>query len=154
MRLCNADGRVEAEDDGAVRAAAAAVRNGEILAFKGLGGYLLLCDAADDAVVQRLRARKQREAKPLPTVAVSDERWRYVMFTGPKGGIREQLYDFGSDRLEGENVVLANPENAARMREIAKEYLEQEPAWEQAAPDLELDEMQLNQLRALGYAVP
>jgi arylsulfatase A-like enzyme len=96
----------------------------------------------------------QREAKPLPTVAVSDERWRYVMQTGPKGGLREQLFDFGSDRLEGQNLAGANPEDAARMRQMAKEYLDQQPAWDQKTPDLELDEMQLNQLRALGYAVP
>ena len=29
-----------------------------------------------------------------------------------------------------------------------------EPPWKDAAPTLELDELQLNQLRALGYAVP
>lgn len=38
---------------------------GEILALKGLGGYQLLCDARDEETVQRLRARKHREEKPL-----------------------------------------------------------------------------------------
>jgi len=38
---------------------------GEILALKGLGGYQLLCDARDEDAVQRLRARKHREEKPL-----------------------------------------------------------------------------------------
>ena len=28
------------------------------------------------------------------------------------------------------------------------------PPWQQSAPRLELDEMQLNQLRALGYKLP
>ncbi|MBW2418270.1 MAG: sulfatase [Deltaproteobacteria bacterium] len=96
----------------------------------------------------------QRESKESPTVAVADDRLRYVMFRGVMGRIREQLYDFGSDRLEGEDVARANPDDLARMRESALEYLEREPPWEQATPDLELDEMQLNQLRALGYAVP
>jgi hydrogenase maturation protein HypF len=42
-----------------------ALREGAIVAVKGIGGYHLICDATDDAVVSRLRARKGRPAKPL-----------------------------------------------------------------------------------------
>lgn len=43
----------------------AALRNGLIVAVKGIGGYHLMCDAANDSAVQRLRALKPRPHKPL-----------------------------------------------------------------------------------------
>ncbi len=39
--------------------------------MKGLGGYHLVCDATDEAVVAELRWRKARDAKPL-AVTVAD----------------------------------------------------------------------------------
>ncbi len=48
-----------------IAAAAALIRDGAILAVKGLGGYHLACRADDEAVVQRLRRRKLRDGKPL-----------------------------------------------------------------------------------------
>jgi hydrogenase maturation protein HypF len=49
----------------ALQLAAQALRQGEIVALRGLGGFQLLVDAQSDAAVQRLRERKQREQKPL-----------------------------------------------------------------------------------------
>ena len=42
------------------------------------------------------------------------------------------------------------------MTALAKTYIEHSPAppWGDAAPALEIDEIQLNQLRALGYQIP
>ncbi len=41
------------------------INEGSIIAIKGVGGYHLVCDARNDAVVQRLRKRKNRPHKPI-----------------------------------------------------------------------------------------
>ncbi|MCL4316203.1 MAG: Sua5/YciO/YrdC/YwlC family protein, partial [Gammaproteobacteria bacterium] len=49
----------------ALAACVAALREGKIVAVKGVGGYHLMCDARSDSAVQRLRASKPRPHKPL-----------------------------------------------------------------------------------------
>ncbi|MBV6635600.1 MAG: carbamoyltransferase HypF, partial [Mameliella sp.] len=49
----------------AIAAAARALRNGAILAVKGLGGFHLCCDGTDAEAIERLRMRKHRPSKPL-----------------------------------------------------------------------------------------
>ncbi|HTO95023.1 MAG TPA: carbamoyltransferase HypF [Bacteroidota bacterium] len=69
LTLRDAKGRATAEADEALLAAAAQIRDGRIVAVKGIGGFQLMADAANDDAVTRLRARKHREGKPLALMA-------------------------------------------------------------------------------------
>jgi hydrogenase maturation protein HypF len=64
--LEDAEGRrLHGRDGEAVDAAARLIREGQIVAIKGIGGIHLAVDAANAEAVARLRTRKQRDAKPL-----------------------------------------------------------------------------------------
>jgi hydrogenase maturation protein HypF len=54
-----------AEGDAALAACIAALRRGETVAVKGIGGYHLMCDASNSAAIARLRTNKNRPNKPL-----------------------------------------------------------------------------------------
>jgi hydrogenase maturation protein HypF len=71
LELLDERGRRLERRDGALQAAAEAVRQGRVLAVKGLGGFHLMVDARSDDAVGELRGRKRREAKPLAVMVPS-----------------------------------------------------------------------------------
>jgi hydrogenase maturation protein HypF len=65
LELWDNEGRAQSSRHPALLAAAEAIREGRIVAVKGLGGLHLVVDARSDEAVNRLRDRKRREEKPF-----------------------------------------------------------------------------------------
>jgi len=65
IALWDCEGNTIALEDDALLFAADAIKQGQIVAFKGLGGFQLLVDARKKSAVQRLRELKKRPDKPF-----------------------------------------------------------------------------------------
>jgi len=93
-----------------------------------------------------------------PAVAIAKGKYRYVLQRGeetPRDPTIESLFDTEADPLELKNILEEEPEVAEELRQLAQQYLESPPPpWGSEATNVELDEMEARQLRALGYAVP
>ncbi len=65
LELWDNKGRAIAKYESALSGAVEAIRNGQIVAVKGIGGFHLMVDARNEEAVGRLRQLKRREEKPL-----------------------------------------------------------------------------------------
>ena len=65
LELWDTSGNVLAYEDAALLNAAELIRQGKIVALKGIGGFQLICTAQEEEVVIRLRQQKRREGKPF-----------------------------------------------------------------------------------------
>jgi arylsulfatase A-like enzyme len=90
-----------------------------------------------------------RNSKPDPIASVGDGRYRLL-----RGAKNVQLFDVQSDPNEKRNLAAAQPEVVERLEVLLREHLSgPEPEW--GPPQhVELSDMELGQLRALGYALP
>ena len=85
---CGPQPEFEGRREAAIARAAARLRDGAVLAVKGLGGFHLCCDATDAAAIATLRARKRRPAKPLAVMG----RWPDILTCArPDGAERAAL---------------------------------------------------------------
>jgi len=66
MHLYDTEGKLKSGDsDIIIQLLDAALKEGKIAAVKGIGGYLLICDATNTKTIKTLRQRKHRPAKPF-----------------------------------------------------------------------------------------
>ncbi len=110
----------------------------------------------DPAIAHIDRFWGQRRRDAAPHIALIDGDLRFFYTAQSEGRARLELFDSSMDPAELENVVREHPEAAERMTSLVRAYLDHspDPPWGEEAPPLELDEIQLNQLRALGYDIP
>jgi len=68
---------------GGIQKAASLIKEGKILAAKGLGGFHLICDALNYEAISRLRKIKERKTKPLALMAANEEIIEKYAFLNP-----------------------------------------------------------------------
>jgi hydrogenase maturation protein HypF len=112
LALWSATGETLAERDDALRQAAEIVRDGGILALKGVGGFQLVVDARNAAAVATLRARKRREEKPFAVMVSSLEEIRRECHIS---ALEEQLLGSPAAPI----VLLRRREASSISREVA-----------------------------------
>lgn len=113
-------------------------------------------DTPGFAHLERGWARKEYPSRPA--VSVVSGPYRYVLQKGADESAdptRESLFDASTDPLERTNILEERPDVAREMRLLAEQYLASSPPpWGSGPINVEIDEMEAGQLRALGYAVP
>ena len=67
------DSKTGKEIKGGIKKAISLIKEGKILAVKGLGGFHLVCSALNHEAVRRLRKIKERKTKPLALMALDTE---------------------------------------------------------------------------------
>jgi arylsulfatase A-like enzyme len=104
------------------------------------------------AIVDLDQTWGRRDTDPLPAIAVVEDSFRYVRAEKAGGRRSEQLFDASDDPRELHDLAAEEPETLERLRAVADDYYETEPSWGEG-PTRELDELELNLLRALGYKI-
>jgi arylsulfatase A-like enzyme len=90
----------------------------------------------------------ENERPPDPLVSIRRGPLRLIFRTEASGS--SELFDHSSDPSEQRNLMLNRPEEAAELRRESEEWLSKGIPWG-SSPEVEIDEMHAEQLRALGY---
>ncbi len=98
------------------------------------------------AHIDQTWGQPSRTAQPM--VSVTEGPFRLIQRSIGPG----ELYRRSADRKEQRDVSAEEPEMLSKLQNSVNEYLAKTPPWE-TTPEVELDERELEQLRALGYAV-
>jgi hydrogenase maturation protein HypF len=83
LELVDSQGNLITESNPIV-AAGQLLKKGKILAIKGLGGFLLACDATNDTVVKKLRQRKKRSSKPFAIMVTDIDQAKKHCYVSPE----------------------------------------------------------------------
>ncbi len=111
IQLADNQGNVVNESNPIV-AASQLLREGKILAIKGLGGFLLACDATNASVIRTLRTRKNRPSKPLAIMVASVEEAKKHCYVLPE---EERLLTSPQSPI----VLMIWKESSSVSREVA-----------------------------------
>jgi hypothetical protein len=86
-------------------------------------------------------------------VTVVDGSHRFVRAIKTDGELGEELFDSIADPAELDNVLDEAPQVAQVKRALIEGYNGSRPAPWGDADEIEIDELELNHLRALGYKI-
>lgn len=116
LHYYHADGSEASLEQASIPAAVTdALKAGKIVALKGVGGYLLMCDATNESVVTLLRTRKQRPAKPFALL--------YADIDMLQADVQLKSYEINALLDRAAPIVLcrlkSNPENNLAIAAIA-----------------------------------
>ena len=78
------DKRLDIEQKFIIDKTAQILKEGKILALKGVGGFHLMCDATDEEAILKLRERKKRPTKPLAVMVRDIKQAKKLAFISKK----------------------------------------------------------------------
>jgi hydrogenase maturation protein HypF len=111
VQLVDNQGNVVNESN-PIAAASQLLREGKTVAIKGLGGFLLACDATNDSAVRTLRRRKHRPSKPFAIMVADLEEAKRHCYVLPE---EEKLLT----SLQSPIVLMIWKEGSSVSREVA-----------------------------------